>query len=93
VLDLVRTAGLTPSDFVRRVSTGPAAAFGLRGGTLAEGRLADVTVIDPEATWTCKPAGLRSRSRNTPFAGRALQGRATLTIVGGRIVYSGESLS
>jgi dihydroorotase len=93
VLDLVRTAGLSPSDFVRRVSTGPAAAFGLRGGTLAEGRLADVTVIDPDTTWTCMPAGLRSRSRNTPFAGRALQGRAALTIVGGRIVYSGESLS
>jgi dihydroorotase len=93
VLELVRTAGLSPADFVRRTSTGPAAAFGLRGGTLAEGRLADVTVIDPEAAWTCVPAGLRSRSRNTPFAGRSLRGRATLTIVGGRIVYSGERLS
>jgi len=93
VLDLVRTAGLSPADFVRRMSTSPAAAFGLRGGTLAEGRLADVTVIDPEAAWTLKPAGLRSRSRNTPFSGRALKGRATLTIVGGRIVYSGESLT
>ena len=93
VLEFVRTAGLSPSDFVRRMSTGPAAALGLRGGTLAEGRLADVTVIDPAIAWTCTPTGLRSRSRNTPFAGRALQGRATLTIVGGRIVYSGESLS
>jgi dihydroorotase len=91
VLDLVRTAGLSPSAFVRRMSMGPAAAFGLRGGTLAEGRLADVTVIDPEATWICKPAGLRSRSRNTPFAGLPMKGRAALTIVGGRIVYSGES--
>jgi dihydroorotase len=93
VLDLVARGGLTPSDFVRRMSTGPAAAFGLRGGTLAEGRLADVTMIDPEVLWTCQPADLRSRSRNTPFAGRALKGRAALTIVGGRIVYSGESLS
>ena len=93
VLDLVRTAGLSPSDFVRRMSAGPAAAFGLRGGTLAEGRLADVTVVDPDATWTCRAAGLRSRSRNTPFAGRAMKGRAALTIVGGRIVYSGESPS
>jgi dihydroorotase len=75
------------------MSTGPASAFGLRGGTLAEGRLADVTVIDPEVTWTCVPAGLRSRSRNTPFAGRPMRGRARLTIVGGRIVYSGERLS
>jgi dihydroorotase len=93
VLDLVRTAGLSPSDFVRRFSTGPAAAFGLRGGSLAEGRLADVTVIDPEKEWTCLPTGMRSRSRNTPFAGRPMKGLATLTIVGGRIVYSGESAS
>jgi dihydroorotase len=93
VLDLVRTAGLSPLDFVRRMSTGPAATFGLRGGSLAEGRPADVTVIDPEADWTCKPAAMQSRSRNTPFAGRALKGRVTLTIVGGRIVYSGESPS
>jgi dihydroorotase len=91
VLDLVRRAGLSPSAFVQRMSTGPAAAFGLRGGSLAEGRLADVTVIDPEATWTVKPAGMRSRSRNTPFADLSMKGRAALTIVGGRIVYSGES--
>jgi dihydroorotase len=91
VLDLVRTAGLSPSDLVRRMSAAPAAVFGLRGGTLAEGSLADVTVIDPEVAWTCTPEGLRSRSRNTPFAGRPMKGRATLTIVGGRIVYSGES--
>jgi dihydroorotase len=93
VLDLVRERGMSPSDWVRRMSTGPAAVFGLRGGTLAEGRLADVTVIDPNVEWTCQPAALRSRSRNTPFSGRPMKGRAMLTIVGGRIVYSGESLS
>jgi dihydroorotase len=92
VLDLVREGGLTPSTWVRRMSSGPAAAFGLRGGTLAEGRLADVTVVDPEAAWTLTTEGLRSRSRNTPFAGRKMVGRAVLTIVGGRIVYSGETL-
>jgi dihydroorotase len=91
VLDLVRSAGLSPADLVRRMSTGPAAAFGLPGGTLAEGAVADVTVIDPNEGWTCQPAGLRSRSRNTPFAGLAMKGRVTLTIVGGRIVYSGET--
>jgi dihydroorotase len=93
VMDLVRSAGLSPSDFVRRMSTGPAAIFGLPGGTLADGAPADVTVIDPNVAWTCEPAGLRSRSRNTPFAGRPMKGRATLTIVAGRIVYSGESPS
>jgi dihydroorotase len=93
VLALVHAGRLSPTDFVRRMSSGPAAAFGLRGGSLAEGRLADVTVIDPDVTWTCKPARLRSRSHNTPFAGLSLKGRATLTIVGGRIVYSGENLA
>jgi dihydroorotase len=93
VLELVRSGALTPSAFVERLSAGPAALFGLPGGTLAAGAPADVTVIDPQATWTCEPAALRSRSRNTPFAGRTLAGKAVLTIVGGAIVYSGERAS
>ena len=69
------------------------AAFGLPGGTLADGAAADVTVIDPEATWTVDAVALRSRSRNTPFSGRTLRGRAALTVVGGTIAYSGERLT
>jgi dihydroorotase len=90
VLELVRGGLLTPAAMVARMSTSPAAAFGLRGGTLADGAPADITVIDPEAAWTVVPEGLRSRSRNTPFAGRSLRGRAVLTVVGGTIVYGGE---
>lgn len=93
VLELVRAGTLTPAAFVERLSAGPAALFGLPGGTLAAGAPADVAVIDPAAAWTCEPAALRSRSRNTPFAGRALAGKAVLTIVGGAIVYSGERAS
>ena len=93
LLELVRAGTLSPSLLVQRMSPGPAAAFGLPGGTLAEGAPADVTVIDPEAAWTCEPAALWSRSRNTPFTGRTLRGRAALTIVGGKIVYSGERKS
>jgi dihydroorotase len=93
VLELVRAGVLTPATMVTRMSTAPAAAFGLRGGTLADGAPADITVIDPEVAWTVAPAGLLSRSRNTPFVGRALRGRAVLTVVGGTIVYSGEQPS
>jgi dihydroorotase len=93
VLDLVRAKLLTPAAFVTRLSAAPAALFGLPGGSLSAGAPADVTVVDPEASWTCEPAAIRSRSRNTPFAGRALIGRAVLTIVGGAIVYSGEKIS
>ena len=67
-----------------------AAIFRRPGGVLAEGRPADVTVIDPEASWTMDPAALQSRSRNTPFAGRPLRGRAALTIVGGKVAFAEE---
>jgi dihydroorotase len=93
VLELVRGGLLTPAAFVTRLSAAPAAAFGLTGGTLAEGRPADVTVIDPDAEWTCDAAALQSRSRNTPFAGRRLRGRAALTVVGGKIAFGGDASS
>jgi len=92
-LELVRAGRLTPAALVTRLSVAPAAAFGLAGGTLADGAAADVTVIDPEASWTCDAVAMRSRSRNTPFSGRTLLGRAALTVVGGTIAYSGERLT
>ncbi len=75
------------STMVERMSCHPARAFKLPGGTLAEGSVADVTVFDPEATWTVDPTAFVSKSRNTPFAGRELKGRPRLTIVGGRVVW------
>jgi len=89
-LDLVRAGVLTPATLVMRLSAAPAGIFRLPGGRLAEGQPADVTVIDPEVSWTCDVAAFRSRSRNSPFAGRPLRGRATLTIVGGKVVHSPE---
>jgi dihydroorotase len=90
MLDLCRAGVLTPGELVARMSARPAAIFRLPGGTLADGRPADVTVIDPEASWTCEPGALRSRSRNTPFAGRPLRGRAALTILGGKVTFAEE---
>jgi dihydroorotase len=74
---------------VDRMSCAPARAFGLPGGTLAEGSAADLTVFDPAAEWTVDPKLFRSKSRNTPFTGWALVGRPRLTVVGGRIVFEG----
>ena len=56
-------------------------AMGL--GTLRVGAPADVTVIDPDAAWSVDAASGRSKSRNTPFAGRALRGRAVHVFVDG----------
>jgi len=72
---------------VERMSCAPAAAFNLPGGTLAPGSPADVTVFDPTEQWTVDPAKFCSKSRNTPFAGWRLTGRARLTVVGGRVVW------
>jgi dihydroorotase len=87
-LNLVRHGILTPTLLVHRLSTGPAAVLRLPGGSLTAGAPADITVIDPEAAWTCEPARFRSRSRNSPFAGVSMRGRAVLTFVGGKIAHS-----
>jgi dihydroorotase len=90
-LELVESGVLSPLALVTRMSLAPARILGIPGGTLAVGAPADVTVIDPRATWVCDPAKLRSRSHNTPFAGRAMRGRAMLTVVAGNIAFAEES--
>lgn len=84
---LVRAGILTLPTLIGRMSTGPAALFHLPGGTLAPGTAADVCVLDVTTPWTVRPEHFHSKSRNTPFAGRDLVGRAVLTLVGGRIVH------
>lgn len=87
VLDLVRDGTLAPIDLVRRMTCGPARIIDRPCGTLAVGAPADVTVVDPERRWTYDPAKGWSKSRNSPWAGQDLVGRAVLTYVEGRLVY------
>jgi dihydroorotase len=82
---LVRPGALSLSMAIRRMSTAPAAILGQGGGTLAPGTPADLVCIDPEHRWTVRRTDLASRSRNTPFEGWTLQGKAVLTVVGGEI--------
>jgi dihydroorotase len=86
-LRLVEGRVLSAMDCVRRLSTVPAEILGVPGGTLQVGRVADVTVIDPDAEWSVEAKALRSKSKNSPFLGWAMKGRAVCTLVGGRIVY------
>jgi dihydroorotase len=69
------------------MSWAPARAFNLPGGTLKPGSPADVTVFDPRREWVVNPTQLLSKSKNTPFAGWRLAGRAVLTVVGGAVVW------
>ena len=66
----------------------PAAVLGVddEHGTIAEGRPANLTVIDLDHTWVVDPAALASRSRNTPYAGRPLRGKVRHTLLHGEPV-------
>jgi len=84
--ELVVGRKVEPSLVIERMSAAPARILGLSGrGTLAEGSVADVTIIDPKAKWTVDPEKFESKSRNCPFAGRELTGRAKAVLVGGRL--------
>jgi dihydroorotase len=87
VLELVRSGELSPLEWVQRMSTNPARILKRQGGRLAPGLPADVVVIDPERRWTYDPAKGFSKSRNSPWAGREMCGRAVITLVEGRMVY------
>ncbi len=69
------------------LSTNPARLLGVGGGSLTTGSVADVTLIDPACDWTIDVAKMRSLSRNTPFHGRRVTGKARTTIVAGQVRF------
>jgi dihydroorotase len=87
VTRLVNTGRIGWPRLVQALSTLPAQILGINRGTLRPGSAADITLIDPEASWRVDAATFRSKSVNSPFHGWTLQGRAVVTIVGGRVKY------
>jgi dihydroorotase len=76
---------------IRMFTANPARLLGLDRGTLSTGVPADVTLIDPDLEWTFDREKSRSLSRNTPFHGAELKGRAVRTIVAGETVWALEN--
>ena len=72
---------------VALMAVNPAAILGLGAGRLDPGTIADVTIIDPEREFVYTADQVVSKSRNTPFLGWRLKGRAVLTMVGGEVRY------
>ena len=92
LFQLVRQGVLTPMRLVEAMSTAPARLLpDFVGGSVREGRPADLTVLDPEARWILDKEALRSKSYNTPLLGRELVGRPVLTMVKGDVVYELET--
>ena len=83
-IKLVDDGILTLRDAICKLSVNPAAVLKINKGTLSVGSDADVTIIDPDEKWTVDPATFKSKSKNTPFEGWTLKGKAVQTIVGGK---------
>jgi dihydroorotase len=86
-LSLVHEGVLTLPRLIEKMTILPARILRIPGGTLAVGADADITVIDPAREWTIDRTLLMSRGTNTPFHGRTVNGKAVLTMVGGRICF------
>ncbi len=74
---------LTISELVAKFTAGPAEVLGLKCGTLATGTEADITILDLEKEYTIDKNQFKSKSRNTPFHGMQVKGKAVGTVVGG----------
>lgn len=89
-LTLHHEDGLDLLDVLRPLTHGPATLLGLDAGILATDAPADFVLFDPGAPIVVDADALRSKSKNSPFDGRRLQGKVAGTFVGGRRVYAGR---
>ena len=86
-LRLVSAGVLTLSQLIGKMSTHPSGILGIPGGSLRPGAPADLTIIDLQRSWTVDREAIRSLSKNTPFLGWDLTGKAVLTMKGGVVTF------
>jgi dihydroorotase len=73
---------------IAKFTVNPARLLNLKKGTLSVGADADVTVVDPDAEWIFHAGDSASKSKNSPYFGWTLKGRAVATLVAGRMIWS-----
>ncbi len=89
---LVHSGEFTWAELLPAMTSRPSDILKLGRGRLKVGLPGDMTIIDPNREWTVEPEKFHSRSRNCPFKGWNLKGRAIRTIVGGRVVFDLDGL-
>ena len=77
---------LTMEQVIDKMSCSPARIFNLKGGKLAEGAPADITILDLDKEWTVDSRKFYTVGKVTPFEGKQCKGKAVATIVAGKIV-------
>jgi len=90
---LVQPGLISLARLIELLSVNPARILRIPGGSLAEGSVADLTILAPDLLVTVDTKTMKSRSKNTPFDGWQLRGGVAATIVGGRTVYRNESIN
>lgn len=88
ILSLVRKGVLTPLEAIAKITCNPARILGVPLGELQLGTPVDLTLLDPEEEYVLDCTAFRSKSRNCPFHGWAMQGRVLMTLTEGRVAYS-----
>jgi len=91
LLSLVHDGTLSLGRFVDALTRAPANVVGLPQPRIKDGCRADLVLLDPNLEHTIDTARLRSKSKNTPFAGRKVKGRVMMTVAGGRVIFDGTS--
>jgi dihydroorotase len=86
-LELYHNGHLSLLQVIERLSFRPAQLLGLAAGRLQPGAAADLVVFDPDRAGRVNPGKFRSKSKNSPFDGRPIQGRVLRTVVDGRSVF------
>jgi dihydroorotase len=89
---LIDRGYLSWADAIRKMTINPARILHLPGGSLATGSPADIAIIDPDQKWTVSADDFRSRSKNSPFLGWELSGRASTTVLRGQVVFERSAL-
>ena len=87
IMNLVDEGHLTYLDLVKLNSYNPAQLLHIDRGTIEEGKVADITIFNPDEKYTYTKDMIVSKSKNSPFIGKEIKGKVKYTIVGGRIVY------
>lgn len=88
VTHLVEPGHLTWNQMIEKMTINPAKVLGIDRGSLVPGAVADVTVIDPDVRWTVDVTQFKSKSRNCPYHGWPVRGKAVATVVGGQVRMS-----
>lgn len=88
VTELLDKGVITPLKMAEIMSYNPAKVIGIDRGTLQVGKVADITIIDPNKEYVIDKKEFVSKGKNTPFDGKKVKGKVMTTIVNGKIVYS-----